>query len=53
MRTWHVMKNWDTQGRAKIKNGDIKKIIMPDLSDIMSSLEKEFRQIKIKSLLKT
>lgn len=39
--TWHVVKNWNIQGKAKIKNEDIKKTMKTDLHKIMTEVERE------------
>lgn len=39
--TWHIIKNWNIKGRAKLKNQDIKSTIKNDLHNMMTATTEE------------
>ncbi|KAF2887197.1 hypothetical protein ILUMI_18976 [Ignelater luminosus] len=48
--TWHVIKNWNLQGRNKIKNAEIKKTMKNDLKKILNETKVLFINMALESL---
>jgi hypothetical protein len=46
--TWHVSKNWNIQGKAKIKNLDIKKTRKLEMKTNMKQMsEQRFKRVQM------